>query len=306
MHWIARPLEQLMDKTRRAGKGDFSQPVQLRGQDELAELGRALNDMCEQLSSQQARIQAETTKRLAAMEQLRHADRLKTVGRLAAGIAHEMGTPLNVVSGRAGLIASGRLSVEEMRESALSIKNEADRITGIIRQLLDFARQRTPRRTATDVPELLAHTFELLKPLAEKRHVALRLDVRRAPSAIPVDPGQIQQVVTNILVNAVQSMPHGGEVSVVLDEQGRRPADAPQSPQGNYLAIAIRDQGVGIPPEHLEHVFEPFFTTKEVGEGTGLGLSIAYGIVQDHGGWIEVASEVGKGSCFTVYLPTEH
>ena len=110
LRWIARPLQQLTDKTRRAGAGDFSRPVSVSGRDELAELATALNQMCEQLSRQQEQIDAETAKRLTALEQLRHADRLKTVGRLAAGIAHELGTPLNVISGRAALIASGHVA----------------------------------------------------------------------------------------------------------------------------------------------------------------------------------------------------
>jgi two-component system, NtrC family, sensor kinase len=120
----------------------------------LSQLATALNQMCRQLDDQQQRIRSETAERLAAMEQLRHADRLKTVGRLAAGIAHEMGTPLNVVSGRAGLIASGKLSDEEIQQSALTIKAEADRITGIIRQLLDFARRRSPQRNQIDLRDV--------------------------------------------------------------------------------------------------------------------------------------------------------
>lgn len=305
LRWIARPLEGLIDKTRRAGRGDFSQPLRVRGHDEMSELAGALNQMCDQLASQQEQIRTETIQRLAALEQLRHADRLKTVGRLAAGIAHEMGTPLNVVSGRAALIASGKLTPEELQTSAHAIKSEADRITGIIRQLLDFARQRTARRVNTDARDLIARTLELLRPLAEKRRVSMEWTAGPQPLVVNVDQAQIQQVLTNILVNAIQSMPLGGRVVVAAETQHRRSRASASGPERDYLGITVADEGEGIAQEHLEQIFEPFFTTKDVGEGTGLGLSIAYGIVDDHGGWIDVESQVGRGSRFTVYLPQE-
>ena len=126
-----------------------------------------------------------------------------------------------------------------------------------------------------------------------------------SPAVVPVDAAQMQQVLTNLMVNAIQAMPTGGSVMLTVRRQH---AVSPQLPDGGMqecCSIEIRDHGVGIPPEHLPHIFEPFFTTKEVGEGTGLGLSIAYGIVQEHGGWIDVASRPGEGSCFTIYLPID-
>ncbi len=140
LRWVAQPLERLMEKTQRIGNGDFSEPLPVQGDDELSRLAGALNEMCEQLTQQQQTIHEEAAARLATLDQLRHADRLKTVGRLAAGLAHELGTPLNVVSGRASLIASGKLTPKEVTSSAATIRVEAERITGIVRQLLDFAR----------------------------------------------------------------------------------------------------------------------------------------------------------------------
>ncbi|MBC8876464.1 MAG: HAMP domain-containing histidine kinase [Planctomycetes bacterium] len=305
VRWVARPLERLMDKTRRIGKGDFSGPLQLKTKDELAKFAEALNDMCEQLTAQQQKIRTETAERIAAMDQLRHADRLKTVGRLAAGIAHELGTPLNVVSGRAGLIASGKLPAEEVTQSAATIKVEADRIAAIIRQLLDFARQRTPKRMEADLRDLVGQTVSLLKSLAEKRNVRIRVQGDDQPYRTCVDFGQIQQVLTNIVVNAIQSMPSGGEITITLADATKRPPDDAAADEQKYRCITVTDQGAGIAADDLEHIFEPFFTTKDVGEGTGLGLSIAYGIVHEHGGWIDVTSEPGRGSSFTVYLPKE-
>jgi signal transduction histidine kinase len=305
IRWIAQPLERLIEKTRRVGRGDFAGPLAVHGHDELSELARALNQMCDQLGAQQIQLQTEAAKRLATMEQLRHADRLKTVGRLAAGIAHEMGTPLNVVSGRAALMASGRLSPEELQSSAQAIKSEAERITVIIRQLLDFARQRTPHRTDIDLRELVERTLDLLQPIAEKHRVTLQAAANSISTVVHADAGQMQQVLTNLVMNAIQSMPRGGQVQLRFEQRRVTAAEVPVVPDGRYLALSILDQGVGIPAENLDQVFEPFFTTKSIGEGTGLGLSIAYGIVREHGGWIEVRSEVGRGSCFTLYLPQE-
>ena len=261
--------------------------------------------MCRKVAESQATIREETARRVAAMEQLRHADRLKTVGRLASGIAHELGTPLNVIAGRAGLIASGKLASEEVAQSAVAIKSETEKITRIIRQLLDFARRGASHRTAVDLGPVVRQIMELLATLAEKRHVGLRFEDPGAAMVVEADPGQIQQVLTNLIVNAIQAMPAGGNVEIAMRRQRAASPEGDRASEKNFLCISVRDHGVGISEEHMQHLFEPFFTTKPVGEGTGLGLSIAYGIVQEHGGWIDVTSRPGEGSCFTVFLPAE-
>lgn len=300
---IGQPLRRLIDKTRRVGAGDLAGPVYLRSHDELRELSDSLNQMCAQLAESHTRIQQESVARTAAVEQLRHTDRLKTVGRLAAGIAHELGTPLNVVSGRAGLIVSGKLPADEIGPSATAIKTEVDKMTKIIRQLLDFARVNTPRRAPVDLHQLIAQTIALLRTLADNHHVRLCFTADGAPAIALLDMEQMQQALANLLVNAIQAMPQGGKVEVTIRREARHPASENAACEGNYWCIAIRDEGIGISAEHLPHLFEPFFTTKEIGEGTGLGLSIAYGIVQEHGGWIDVTSRLGEGACFTVCLP---
>jgi two-component system, NtrC family, sensor kinase len=304
MRWVARPLERLIDKTRRVGQGDLDGPLELGGGDELSQLAAALNDMCLQLREQQQQIHRESSERLGAMEQLRHADRLKTVGRLAAGIAHELGTPLNVVSGRAGLIASGKLDAEEVQRSAQTIKAEADRITHIVRQLLDFARRRSPQRNRVDLRDIARQTAQLLEPLAAKRNVVLQVLDDGDPVTACIDLVRIQQVVANLVMNAIQAMEQGGEVRIGAGY--KVPAGDGDGEGGRRCAyLAVEDQGVGIPEQHLPHIFEPFYTTKQVGEGTGLGLSIATGIVQEHNGWIDVDSRPGRGSRFTVFVPEE-
>ena len=283
---IGRPLLRLIDKTRRVATGDLAGPVHLRSHDELAELSESLNQMCKQLAASQSIIQQESAARLTAIEQLRHTDRLKTVGRLAAGIAHELGTPLNVVSGRAGLIVSGKLAADEIGPSAAAIKTEVDKMTKIIRQLLDFARVNTPRRAPLNLRQLVGQTIALLRPLADNSNVRFSFAPDGEAASALVDAEQMQQALANLLVNAIQAMPQGGKVEVTIRRERRRPPGEANALDGNYWCIAIRDEGSGIAAEHLLHLFEPFFTTKDVGKGTGLGLSIAYGIVQEHEGWI--------------------
>jgi signal transduction histidine kinase len=299
---VGEPLNLLIDKVHRVGRGDFDGPVQLSNKDELGRLGIALNEMCDQLSEQRQRIETEATSRLAAVEQLRRAERLNMVGRMAAGIAHEIGTPLNVVTGRAELIASGQLSDEESRSSALAIQGEAQRITKIIRELLDFARQSTPHRSSQDLVALIKSTVNLMEPLVAKLNSQLEVSLPDRSRFADVDPGQIQQVLTNLIINAAQATDQDGRVSISLAAVHTKP-DGQEGDAGPYYRIDIRDNGTGIPESDRQHIFEPFFTTKDVGEGTGLGLSISHGIIQEHQGWIEVASEQGVGSCFSILLP---
>lgn len=301
---FGRPLGLLIDKTRRVGGGDLSGPLDLPGRSELTELAHAMNLMCERLAEAQRKVREETDARINALEQLRHADRLSTVGRLASGVAHELGTPLNVVSGRASFIAAGDLSESETRKSAEIIHSQTARMTAIIRKLLDFARRGSPRRAPVDLRALAQRSLELIASLGHKASTVLSVE-GNGPLMASVDPGQIQQVLTNLVLNALQAMPDGGTVEVRIGTARPGPPERPADPDTVYLRIEVEDEGEGIPADNRSHLFDPFFTTKDAGEGTGLGLSIAHGIVRDHGGWIEVRSRPGEGSCFSVYLPRE-
>jgi two-component system NtrC family sensor kinase len=314
---IGRPLQALIEKTQRVTEGDLTTPVTVSGNDELSTLARALNQMCEKLDSSQQAVLRETAQRLEAMEQLRHGDRLKTVGRLASGVAHELGTPLNVITGRAGLIAAGKLSEEDVTKSAGTIQSEANRMTAIVQQLLNFARRSPLKRIPGDLNSVIDRTVSLLEPIA-KKHAAVVEITQRLPDEISVsiDAAQMQQVFSNLVMNAILSRKSGVEVEIAAatvsvaevaetfgDSNGSSKLSA--SSATAIVRIAITDNGSGIKRNDLPHVFEPFFTTRDVGQGTGLGLSIAHGIVTEHGGWMTVESVLQQGTTFTVFLPIE-
>jgi two-component system, NtrC family, sensor kinase len=301
--FVGRPVRALVEKARRIGRGEFGGPVILSSHDELAEVGDELNATSEALVAANEKVARETAARIATLEQLRHADRLTTVGKLASGVAHELGTPLNVVVARAEMIAGGETSAEDAREYAGVIVSSAQKMTRIIRQLLEFARRRGPRKERRDLVALTERVLELLRPLSQRQNVELVLDASGGPLEADLDAGQIEQVLTNLVVNAVQAMPRGGPVEVsVRRERAAPPADHGGA-EGEWLAVRVHDRGEGIAADALPHVFEPFFTTKDVGAGTGLGLSVAHGIASDHGGWITVESQPMHGSTFIVYLP---
>jgi signal transduction histidine kinase len=302
---IGRPMQALTVQARRIGTGDLSHRLALSRRDEIGELASEMNAMCESLLAARARVAAETDARMTAVEQLRRADRLGIIGTLASGIAHELGTPLTVISGRAKTLANGEQPGETVREYARTILGQADRMTKIIRGLLDFARGKTAQKVSVDLCELTRRTLELLAPLGKKHSVRLGLEDGDGESfaVARVDATQIEQVLANLVVNGIQAMKGGGDLSVgIRHVRARLPRD-PDAPARTFLRISVTDTGTGIAPGDLPRVFEPFYTTKDVGEGTGLGLSIAYGIMQDHGGFIDAQSEVGRGSTFSLYFP---
>jgi signal transduction histidine kinase len=300
---VGRRLDRLIEKTQRVATGDLSGPLEFSQHDELAELATAFNRMCEHLAEANGKLRAEAEARIAAIEQLRHADRLNTVGRLAAGMAHELGTPMNVAVAHADMIAEDRPSVEAV-ESARVIKGQIEKMTDIIHQLLNFARQKPPHKATVDLPKLTAQTTNMLASLARKQNIMMRSSSSDDPLTINADSSQIQQVLTNLLINAFHAMPDGGTVKLDIRRQTAQPPTATDGPSCDCVRIDVQDEGVGISPDDLEQVFDPFFTTKDIGEGTGLGLSITHGIVREHGGWIDVKSQPGKGTRFSVYLPS--
>lgn len=293
--WINRPVRRLREQAERIGSGDFSIPLEdVSSRDELGKLADSIEQMRGKLAAAKEAEEEVTRERIKTLEKLRHTERLATLGRLSAGMAHEIGSPLNVISGRAKLIVSEELTPGEVTHSAEVISEQAERMTHIMRQLLDYARRSASQKQRFEVAKLLRTTQEMLRATASKQHIEIELDLPQEPLSVSADFGQLQQVLLNLGINGIQAMGKGGTLKIGL---ARHPREA------DHLLISLCDQGCGIAAEDLAHIFDPFFTTKEVGSGTGLGLSIAQGIVSEHGGRIEVESTLGEGSCFLLILP---
>jgi len=237
-------------------------------------------------------VEQERLLRRVAVDQLRHAVRLNVIGTLAAGVAHELGTPLNVIAGCAELVTA-ETSDERVHRRMRTTLDQITKISTIIRRLLDFGRRDGHTRARVDLAAVSTTAAEMLHSTAQKRGATIEVDARD-PVWLEGNAAELEQVMSNLILNAIQAMKRG-RVHV-------RVGTATRADQ-RLACVEVEDEGCGVPAANLEHIFDPFFTTKGVGEGTGLGLSVSYGIVRDHGGTIEVASEPGHGSRFSVLLP---
>jgi two-component system, NtrC family, sensor kinase len=298
---IGRPIRALVAQARAIGAGELGVHAQLERGDELGELSSEMNGMADRLEAGRKALAEETAERLRALNQLRHADRLATVGKLASGVAHELGTPLNVVLGRAKMIRTRADLPDDARRNAGIVEEQVERMSHIIRQLLDFARAGEAQHKQVDLSEVTRAVHTMLGPMAEKRGASLVLELPERPPAVSGDPAQLEQVLTNLVVNALQATTGPGQVTMRLAERRVVPPESRVAQE--HALLEVEDQGAGMPEHVVTRVFEPFFTTKGVGEGTGLGLSVAYGMVRDHGGFMQVESEPGRGSRFSVFLP---
>jgi signal transduction histidine kinase len=292
---VLQPLARLMEGIRRLGQGQPGPPLPVERRDELGRVAEAFNEMAARLGQAQARLLAEGERTLELEQQLRRAATLAVAGKLASGLAHEVGTPLNIISGRAEVLLKETRPGEQRRQDLEIIIGQIDRISRIITSLLDTVRPHKPEVQPTHLDEVLDHLLPLLRHAARRRGVRLTTDVRDDLGALEADPGQLQQVLINLVVNALEATPAGGRVAVNAQPAARdgRPG----------AALAVQDTGSGIPDEIRPRLFEPFFTTKPRGQGTGLGLAICRDIIRAHGGEIEVTSQPGRGSTFTVWLP---
>src|SRR5579885_967220 len=225
----------------------------------------------------------------SSFEQLRRADRLSALGELSAGLAHEIRNPLGSIEGAVQILRRQELPGDTRQEFGDLAQKEVNRLKGLLTNFLDFARPQTPKRLLTDPSQLL----ESVRRLAAETARVSRVQVRVAPAEnlppVDIDPEQMKQVLLNLVINAVQAMPGGGEILL-------RTARTPDA-----VLLEVQDEGVGIPPEDLERVFNPFVTTRP--DGTGLGLSIAYQIVSQHGGHIAAHRNPARGMTFSVTLP---
>ncbi len=281
---IRRPMLELQDKIARVRLGDMDASVTFaKRNDEIGDLGRDFNDMVAQLKSSREEIQR------LHQTQMSRAEHFATLGELAAGLAHEIRNPL---AGIAGVIEIVGRDLPPNSPASVVIKDakeEAVQINRILTDLLETARPKPPQFRVSDLRATADHAVMFARQQAITKRIMIELDVSGAIPPVEHDPNQINQVLLNLLLNAIQSMEQPGTIRVSLENDD------------DAVLITVADEGKGIPAENLPNIFRPFFTTK--GHGTGLGLSLARRIVEAHGGQIEVASEVGKGSRFVIRLP---
>jgi two-component system NtrC family sensor kinase len=285
---VIRPLARLTEGIQRVGGSRSGARVPVDRDDELGHVARAFNSMAE-------RLEGESERALTLENQLRRTATLAVAGKLAAGLAHEVGTPLNIISGRAEFMLKSLAAGDPRRDELEGIVTQIERVSRVITSLLDMVRPQPPQFEPADIASLVGQVLPLLSHAARQRDVALVLDVDTRLPRIHADAAQIQQVVINLVLNALDATGPAGRVTISareLERDGR-----------NGVTIVVSDTGSGIVAELLPRIFDPFLTTKPRGQGTGLGLAICRDIVRTHGGDVSVESKVGAGSTFTVWLP---
>ena len=250
-------------------------------------------------------LKAEIAERTRLEAQFQQAQKMESVGQLAGGIAHDFNNILAAMMMNLSLLDSDPNLTAGMGESVQELTHEAKRAANLTRQLLLFSRRQIAQRKVLDLNEVLDNLLKMLRRLLGE-HIDLLLRAGNTPLWIEADPGMMEQVVMNLCVNARDARPNGGRLVLkaqradVDEAHAQRHAEARP---GGFALLAVEDQGCGMDERTLEKIFEPFFTTKDVGKGTGLGLATVYGIVKQHGGWVEVETQVGRGTVFRVYLP---
>lgn len=310
--FVHRPVRELTAGTRRVAEGDLSSHIRIDSRDEMGELGRSFNEMTMRLREAQenlrrwaetleARVEEKTAELRKANEQIIQVERLASMGKLAAVVAHEINNPLTGILTSARLLQKKleRMSAAEpvdWREHLQLIAEEAARCGEIVKHILQFARPQTEVRRPEEVKRLVLDSIRLVQHKIDLMNIQLRVEIPEELPRIVCDAQAVKQVLVAVLINAAEAIGSaGGEIVVQAEEE----------PDSGMVEIAVRDSGCGMDPETMEHIFEPFFTTKEDGHGIGLGLAVVSGIVSAHGGLVEVESQVGVGTVMHIKLPSE-
>lgn len=304
---IALPILRLRTMAMSVAAGELDQKSGVSREDEIGDLAESFDVMTERLKErteearrlyeetlQRNRELAEMYERLqSAQQQLVQSEKLAAVGQLAAGIVHDVKNPLGVIKGMAEELMLDSDDEPEMQSGLQVIRDNANRANLIVTDLLKFARQSTPTMQQRDLRETVGGSLRLTDYLIRKGGVTVELRLPEKPVWVTYDAQQIEQVIINLIQNAVQAMPEGGLLNVNLSENEE------------LVELTVEDSGTGIKAEELSHIFEPFFTTKPEGQGTGMGLAVSYGIISRHGGRIDVDSQPGQGATFVIVLPKE-
>lgn len=282
---VLKPIGSILHLAGKVRAGDLSARVGIRPPGEMGQLCEAIDAMAAAVENREQQL-AHLTR-----QQIGQSEKLAAIGRLAAGIAHEINNPLTGVLTFAHMLRQKANMDAQDKEDLDVVLRETTRVREIVRGLLDFARESPSTRQPLDLNEVVARTLTLIRSQKGFHKVTLVEELDEALPPVVGDRNQLQQVLLNLCMNGCEAMHGGGVLSLRTRSEGNR------------VALEVSDSGCGIKPEHLGKIFDPFFTTKPVGKGTGLGLSVSYGIVEQHGGTLEVASEEGRGTTFTVRLP---
>ncbi len=307
---ITGPVNSLIKGIQRIASGDFSQKVELHTKDEIGFMAEAFNGMAERLSTMidekdrllrtlqdfnlelEKRVKEATDKLRLTQENMARAETLAAVGTLAAGVSHEISTPLNTITGFVQLTLSNLDDTSAIKGDLKVIEQEALRCRKIVQGLLNFARPQKHEEKLTEINGIINETLSLIEYQPSMRKINIKRDLNRKLRPVDADPLQIKQVFLNLILNAIQAMQEGGELRVVTDNTS------------SGIKVEVSDSGIGIPEGEVQKIFQPFYTTKK--DGTGLGLSISYGIIKEHGGDIYVRTSSDKGTVFVILLPSLH
>jgi len=313
---IYLPLRDLEAGAGRLAAGDLADTIPVRGKDELGQLAASFNSMTRALRKSRGELQdwgrtleekvAEATRELQlAQAETARGEKLASVGLLAAGIAHELNSPLTGVLTFSHLVRKQMPDGSPEAEDLDLVIQETRRCATIIRRLLDFAREKTPEKKFSDINQLITETTQLIEQPAQVEDIEIMLNLDASLPAIWIDEDLVKQVLMNIMVNAQHAVEGNGSITIstryVPDYQSAELGAEPAP----MVEVSVSDTGCGIPEADLQRIFDPFFTTKGVGKGTGLGLSVSHGPIRAHGGAIEAESTLGQGSEFRVYLPAD-
>lgn len=307
-HLVIMPVDSLLLHARKVSKMELDSHVDLEAKDEMGELADAFNEMTVKLKNSrdeylqltgtlETKVQERTAEIADVHAQLVRSEKLASLGQLVAGIAHEINNPLSGILMYGTLFLNNNQLDPELREDAGIIVRETERCAEIVKRLLEFSRTSIPDKKHRSITEIMCNTLALVEHQASLNDIEIVRDYQPDLPEISVDPTQVEQVFINMLVNASQAMPEGGTLTISINyDHGQ-----------GWIRTSITDTGHGIAEEDLPKIFDPFFTTKGASEegigGTGLGLSVSYGIIQNHGGRINVKSVVGEGTTFTIDLP---
>jgi len=290
--YVSQPLAELSRRVSSLSTGE--EPEREPSGDEVTLITEEFRKLARELSVARRRLLDESERKIELERRLRHSDKLATIGTLASGLAHEIGTPLGVIRGRAEHLLRTDPDQHKRAQGLEIIINQIDRITRIVRMLLDFGRRREPVRVTSDVRAIVQRTLHLLETEAERRNIRLAADLGPAPLLVDCDVDQLQQVFVNLGMNALDAMANSGGVLRVSSQC--RMVDGREQ-----VRLCFEDNGTGVEEEFRDRVFDPFFTTKDPGKGTGMGLAVSQSIVRDHDGDITLEPQ-GRGARFVVTL----